>query len=189
MGLMEAMVALGGENPEIIYSDHEKALDTDEMIEWYEKDKIKHIITRSHAWFVERFIRTFKHALYKRIDDNELVNVQWTDLIDQIVLTYNKTVKHSATGMTPNEARKPKNEIAVRMNLLVKKRHDRIYPMLSIGDKVKIQRKKTKGEKERTSFFSDEVHELESITKEHGQNYFKVKDDPRGYLRSELLKI
>lgn len=36
------------------------------------------IITRSHAWFAERFIRTFKLELFKRIENSKKENVQWT---------------------------------------------------------------------------------------------------------------
>jgi len=188
VGMLEAMKQIG-KHPEIIYSDDEGALSKPAMKEWFEKQKIKHIITRTHAWFAERFVRTFKGALYKRIDEGKLVDIQWTDLIYQIMLTYNNKLKHSATGMTPEEARRPKNEIDVKMSLLLKKKHSRIYPMLSIGDKVKIIRKKGTGEKERTSIFSSESYELEGITKEHGQNYFKVIGKPRSYLRNELLKV
>ena len=91
--------------------------------------------------------------------------------------------------MTPAEAAKPKNEIAVKMNLLLKKRHDRIYPILESGDKVKIFRKQKKGEKERTAVWSDEHYIVENISKEHGQNYYKLTGLKTTYLRNELLKI
>ena len=48
--------------------------------------------------------------LYKRIDRGKVFHPRWIDLVYPITLTYNKTLKHSATGMTPHEARKPKNE-------------------------------------------------------------------------------
>ena len=91
--------------------------------------------------------------------------------------------------MTPAEAAKPKNEIEVKMNLLLKKRHDRIYPMLDIADKVKIFRKKDKGEKERTAVWSEEHYVVENISKEHGQTYYKLTGLKRTYLRNEILKI
>jgi hypothetical protein len=187
--LLEGMVALGG-RPEIIYSDHEGALGSNAMAEWFASQKnLTHHITRNHAHFAERFIRTFKDALYKRIDQGSAQNPQWTDFIFEIMLTYNNKNKHSATGMTPAEAAKPKNEIAVKMNLLLKKRHDRIYPMLSLGDKVKMFRKKEKGEKERTAVWSDEHYIVENISKEHGQNYYTLSGQKTTYLRNEMLKV
>ena len=38
------------------------------------------------------------------------------------------------------------------MNLLLKKRHDRIYPILESGDKVKIFRKKRRARKSAQQF-------------------------------------
>ena len=68
--------------------------------------------------------------------------VQWTDFVHEVMLTYNNKIKQSATGFTPSDAKKKANETDVRLNLLNKKKHDRRYPLLSIGDKVKINRKK-----------------------------------------------
>jgi hypothetical protein len=178
-----------GEKPDIIYTDDEGALSTTAMKEYFEKQKIKHIITRSHAWFAERFIRTFKFSLFKRVDASKKEAVQWTDFIFEILLTYNNKIKHSATGFTPSDAKKKGNETDVKLNLLNKKKHDRRYPLLSIGDKVKIYRKKEPGEKERTSNWSNNTYEVETIAKSHGQTYFKVEGMSREYSRHEILKV
>jgi hypothetical protein len=61
--------------------------------------------------------------------------------------------------------------------------------LLSIGDKVKIYRKKEPGEKERTSNWSSNTYEVETIAKSHGQTYFKVEGVAREYSRHELLKV
>jgi hypothetical protein len=178
-----------GEKPDIIYTDDEGALSTTAMKEYFEKQKIKHIVTRSHAWFAERFIRTFKFSLFKRVENSKKEGVQWTDFILEILLTYNNKIKHSATGFTPSEAKKKGNETDVKLNLLNKKKHDRRYPLLSIGDQVKIYRKKEPGEKERTSNWSSNTYEVETISKSHGQTYFKVEGMAREYSRHEILKV
>ena len=105
------------------------------------------------------------------------------------MLTYNNKIKHSSTGFTPTEAKKKGNEIDVKLNLLAQKKHNRRYPLLSIGDKVKIYRKKEIGEKERTSNWSDNTYEVETISKSLGQTYFKVEGLSREYSRHELLKV
>ena len=186
-GLMESILKMGGK-PEIIYTDDEGSLGTEAMKKYFQDESIKHVITRGHAWFAERGIRTFKDALYKRIDNSEKENEQWPDFIYEILLTYNNKLKHSSTGFTPEEARKSKNEINVRMNLLVGKKHNRIYPELKEHDKVRIYRKKKKGEKERTSTWSENSYEIEAINTTHGQNYFKLVGLTKEYLRNELLK-
>ena len=198
-GILEGINKMG-KKPDIIYTDDEGALSTPAMKEYFEQQKIKHIITRTHAWFAERFIRTFKDALFKRVENSKkdavkqrnatgVDNVQWTDFIFEILLTYNNKNKHSATGHTPAEAKKPSNEIDVKLNLLSKKKHERRYPLLSIGDKVKIIRKKKVGEKERTSVWSEPNYEIAEITKSHGQTVFKVEGMPRYYSRHEILKV
>ena len=187
-GILEGINKMG-KKPDIIYTDDEGALSTTAMKEYFEKQKIKHIITRSHAWFAERFIRTFKFSLFKRVENSKKEGVQWTDFIFEILLTYNNKIKHSATGFTPSDAKKKGNETDLKLNLLNKKKHDRRYPLLSIGDKVKIYRKKEPGEKERTSNWSTNTYEVETIAKSHGQTYFKVEGMAREYSRHELLKV
>ena len=52
-------------------------------------------------------------------------------------------LKHSATGMTPKEARKDKNEFRAMLNVASKAKKEKIYPELFVGDKVKIMRKES----------------------------------------------
>ena len=77
----------------------------------------------------------------------------------------------------------------MKLNMLVKQRHTRRYPILEIGDKVKIYRKKKVGEKERTSNFSQNVYEVEKIVRSLGQPFFILKGLERQYMRAELLKV
>ena len=58
------------------------------MTEYYIQTKIKHYVTRNHAAFAERFIRTFTDMLYKRIDGGSKENPQWHDYIYEVMLTY-----------------------------------------------------------------------------------------------------
>ena len=66
-GILECFKMMG-KKPEILYTDDEAAISSDAMTEYYIQNKIKHYVTRNHAAFAERFIRTFKDMLYKRID-------------------------------------------------------------------------------------------------------------------------
>ena len=70
------------------------------------------------------------------------------DNIFEILLTYNNKDVHSATGLTPNEARKEKNEFTAKLNVSVKARKERTYLSLEVRDKVKTTRKKAITEKE-----------------------------------------
>ena len=178
-----------GKKPKLLYTDDEGALSADDIKKYLKDENIKHIIGRTSSWFAERGIRTFKDMLYKRVENSKKKKLQWNDLIFEILLTYNNKLKNSTTKFTPSEARKPENEFDVKMNLLLNKKHTRIYPELNTNDKVKIYRKKRTGEKERTSHWSDNSYEIEKIGKSLGQDYYKLKGLDRQYLRHELLKL
>ena len=51
--------------PTFIYSDEEGALTSNDVQGYLKKEKIEVIMTRNHAHFVERFIRTFNMMLRK----------------------------------------------------------------------------------------------------------------------------
>ena len=146
-------------------------------------------MTRNHAHFVERFIRTFKMMLRKRIDaDIKQGNeIQWIDYIFQILLTYNNKNEHSSINMTPNEATKDDKQLDVKLNLELKAKRDRRYPDLKIGDLVKIMLKYNKMRKEHNPLYSDMKYEIESIEEKHGLKFYKVNG--RARLRNELLLI
>ena len=175
--------------PKIIYTDDEASLQTEAMKKYFKEQNIKHIITRSHAHFSEIFIRTFKSMLYKRIDASEDKDtIQWDSLIFEVLITYNNKLKHSTHGYTPADAAKKENSLDVKLNLEAKAKNTRKYPEISVGDKVKILRKKKIGEKERTSIWGNEIYEVVSIGKSIGQKYYKLKDLSKEYLRNEILR-
>jgi hypothetical protein len=76
-----------GKKPEIIYSDNELGLRPEAVDHLLKERGIDHIITRSKAWFAERAVRTFKSALYKRVENSKKEDVQWTEFIFPILLT------------------------------------------------------------------------------------------------------
>ena len=159
-GTMEGLEQMRAK-PKIIYTDDEVSYTDDEgsksgadFKQLVEDEGIELYRTRGHPAFAERFIRTFKDKLFKRVDNDEKkgnTNIQWIDCITEILLTYNNKDVHSATGLTPNEARKERNEFKSKLNISVKAKKERIYPSLEVGDRVKIMRKKAITEKERTS--------------------------------------
>ena len=110
-GIVEGMQKMGGK-PQRFYSDEEGTLTGKVVNEYLQKENIEMHLTRGHPNFAERGIRTFKDKLFKRVEADERrkkENIQWNDYTFEIVLTYNNKDKHSATGMTPQQARM-KNE-------------------------------------------------------------------------------
>lgn len=189
-GTMEVLQKMGAK-PKIIYTDDEGSIGGNLFKEYVEGEGIELYRTRGHPAFSERFIRTFKDKLFKRVENDEKQgkSVQWIDYIFEIMLTYNNKDVHSATGQTPNEARKKKNELKSVMNVSMKAKKEKLYPELHIGDKVKIVRKKAITEKERTSHFLKGEYTVEEINQKLGQKYYKLTDYNRPLMRHELLKV
>ena len=100
----------------MVYSDNDTAIDEPIVQQWFKDQNIKHITTRTHASQAERQIRTYKDMFEKRMENNP-DNKPWTDYIYPILLTYNHKLKSSITGRTPNEAKKPENNMNVKIQL------------------------------------------------------------------------
>ena len=142
--LIEGFSKMGGKC-KILYTDDEGALNSKSIQHYLKEHNIEHHRTRGHAQYSERGIRTFKDALYKRVEADEQKgkpNIQWTDYILEILLTYNNKNIHSTTKFTPSQAKLPKHEFEVKLNISLQAKHNRTYPEVEVGDSVKIMRKK-----------------------------------------------
>ena len=190
-GTMEGLQKMKAK-PKIIYTDDERGIASADFKEYVDGEGIELYRTRGHPAFAERFIRTFKDKLFKRVEHDEKkgkANIQWVDYIFEIMITYNNKDVHSATGLTPNEARKERNEFKAKLNVSVKARKEKIYPPLEVGDRVKILRKKAITEKERTSHFLQGEYTVEAINTKLNQKYYTLEGFNRPLLRHELSKI
>ena len=137
-----------GGKPQTIYSDNEGAFVSDEIQKFFKDNNIRHITTLTHAPVAERQIRTIKSMIYQRV---EKTGQKWYDILGSVLLVYNNKMVHSAIKMTPNEARQPTNELNVKLNLQLNRTKLRKYPTVSVGDTVRLYRKKDKLDKERKS--------------------------------------
>jgi hypothetical protein len=52
-----------GKLPEMLYTDDEGSFHSKQAVSYYRENKIKHLITRTHAPYAERAIRTIKAML------------------------------------------------------------------------------------------------------------------------------
>ena len=89
----------------------------------------------------------------------------------------------SITKLTPSEAREPKNTLDVKINLELKRRQARTYPIIEIGDMV------DKFDKENKPVWLNGIHRVEEITKKFGQKFYKVSGVPKLLMRAEVLKL
>ena len=65
--------------------------------------------------------------IYGNVEQENRTEYELTDLIHPILLTYNSKLVHSATGLTPKEARDPSNELEAYANMKLKAKHNRKY--------------------------------------------------------------
>ena len=183
--IKEDIRKMGGK-PETMYTDNEGAFVSNEIQKYFKEVGIRHITTLSHAPVAERQIRTLKSMIYQRV---EKTNRKWYDVLGPVLLVYNHKMVHSATKLTPNEARKPANELNAKLNLQLNRTKLRKYPNVSVGDSVKLYRNKDKLDKERKSLWSTNSYKVEKIIQSAGEAMFKLEGVPKPVLRHEILLI
>jgi hypothetical protein len=183
VAIKEDIHKMGGK-PETIYSDNEGAFVSNEVQKYFKDNNIRHLTTLSHAPVAERQIRTIKSMIYQRVEKTKR---KWYDVLGPVLLIYNSKMVHSSTKMTPNEARKPTNELNVKLNLQLNKTRLRKYPNVSVGDWVHLYSKKDKLDKERKSVWSTRIYKVEEIVHSIGEAMFKLSGVPKPVLRHEIL--
>ena len=82
-GLKKIIAEMG--KPKQLYSDEESSVKSAKMVEFLNRTEIKSVQTSTHAHTVERFIRTFKDNLYRRLDALKQTKKDWFRHIDNIV--------------------------------------------------------------------------------------------------------
>ena len=110
---------------------------------------------------VERWIRTMKERMWKYFTDNN--TNRYVDVLPDLVKGYNNT-RHSSIKMTPVEASQEKNELRVWRTLYPDhlERRD-INPEFSVGDKVRISKKKKTFEKGYTTRWTEEIFTIVEV--------------------------
>ena len=122
---------------------------------------------------VERWIRTMKEKIWKYFTDNNTYT--YIDVLPDLVEDYNNTV-HSSIKMTPVEASKKKNELTVWRNLYPDRyKINDITPKFSVGDKVRISKKKKTFEKGYTTRWTEEIFTITKIQNTNPITY-KLED-------------
>ena len=144
--------------PEKMWVDKGKEFynkDVKELIELYSTEN------EEKSSVVERWIRNMKEKMWKYFTDNN-TNV-YVDILPDFVEDYNNT-RHSSIKMTPVEASKKKNELTVWRNLYPNRLNIiDIKPKFSIGDKVRISKKKKTFEKGYTTRWTEEIFTIVEV--------------------------
>ena len=121
----------------------------------------------------ERWIRTMKEKMFKYFTDYN--TNKYIDVLPELVEDYNNTV-HSSTKLTPTDASKEENELKVWSNLYPDRyKTSRLNPKFSVGDKVRITKKKTVFEKGYTTRWTEEIFTIKEIRETNPLTY-KLED-------------
>ena len=134
--------------------------------EFYNKD-VKDLIelysteNEEKSSVVERWIRTMEEEMWKYFSAKS-TNV-YMNVLSDLVKEYNNT-RHSSIKMTPVKASKKENELTVWRNLYPEhfEIHD-IKPRFSVGDKVRISKKKKTFEKGYTTRWTGEIFTIVEV--------------------------
>ena len=151
---------------------------TDKGKEFYNKN-VKDLVelysteNEEKSSIVERWIRTMKEKMWKYFTDNSTYT--YIDILPDLIEDYNNTVQ-SSTKLTPVEASKKKNELTVWRNLYPDrlKIHD-LTPKFSVGDEVRISKKKKTFEKGYTTRWTEEIFTITKIQNTNPITY-KIAD-------------
>ena len=122
---------------------------------------------------VERWIRTMKEKMWKYFTANS-TNI-YLNILPDLVKEYNNT-RHSSIKMTLIKASKKENELRVSRNLYPEhlEIHD-IKPKFSVGDKVRISKKKKTFEKGYTTRWTEEIFTIAEVKRTSPVTY-KIVD-------------
>ena len=144
--------------PEKMWVDKGKEFynkDVKELIELYSTEN------EEKSSVVERWIRTMKKKMWKYFTTNS--TSVYINVLPGLVREYNNT-RHSSIKMTPVKASKKENELRVWRNLYPEHLEIRdIKPKFSIGDKVRISKKKKTFEKGYTTRWTEEIFTIAEV--------------------------
>lgn len=173
--------------PAILMTDEEGGLQSKQVGDYLKKENITYIVNRNHCAFIERFIRTFRNLINRRLQKR---NEHWYDLIFEVLLTYNRKMVSSATGFTPNDANKKENRAEVKDSMESRAKHEKTYEEIKVGDKVRVYRKrKHLSEKEAVPVWSKVSFEVVKIDDDinAGKLYYVAGND-KPLIRAQILK-
>jgi hypothetical protein len=155
-------------------------------------------VSRTPASFVERAIRTLRDGISVRLEALHLPKKDWWKMIAPVVHQYNNE-PHTTTGVKPDDAAKldwdspgeREKIIEIRSSIEGKAHHNRTYPLISVGDRVKVLRKPGKYGEFKSDFvaWSPQTFLVQSIAYEAGSPVFHLEGRVRPLRLHEILKV
>ena len=194
--LQEGFEHMGGK-PEILYSDQEGGLRSNEAQKWLRDNNVKMIFTRHHAAFVERQIRTVKDTMLKRIEKWATRDPPnwglWRSkpFLKQICDIRNNERENATTQLKPVDAERAENHTKLVTRLELERKSNRPLERINVDDYVQYYGQKKKPfSKEFESVWAKPVTKITEIVKVGEQNLYRLENQPTElYVRAELRKV
>ena len=170
----DSIIQTSNRKPEKLWVDQGSEFFNRVMDQWLKSNNIKRYNTfnEGKAVVIERFNRTLKTRMWKYFSSNNTYN--YTGVIDKLISQYNNS-KHRSIKMKPKEASLKKNEAQVYNNLYGDLTQELRTSKYSIGDNVRITKKKTTFEKGYTPNWTEEVFKIVGIQNSNPVTY-KIQD-------------
>ena len=147
--------------------------------------------TSTHAHTAERFIRTFKDNLYRRLDSLKQDKTNWIKHIDNIIEKQTST-EHSVTQIKPTEVGNKENHVWVNWHLQNAAKKNRKHPDIKDGDMVRYKLKPSIGTKSHEPKWSSTRHRIVGNSTDNQYYIPSVAVEHRKtklWMRHELLNI
>ena len=172
--------------PKQLYSDEESSFRANMFFRFMIDTGIKHVQTSTHAPTVERFIRTSKDNLYRRLDGLNQNKSEWVKHVKSIVTKYNNT-EHNTPEIKPLDAVKQEKRLWVNWHLQNNATKNRKHPKINEGDMVRVNINRNKFAKGYVPNWSRERYKVVGI--KGNQYLIPGMNKDKLYLRHELLKV
>ena len=182
--LKQVIETLG--KPKQLYSDEEGAFNSTKYIRFINEQNIKHIQTTTHAHTVERYIKTFKMNLYRRLDGLGHEKSDWVKHVSGIITKYNHTL-HSTIQIKPVEAKLPQNHLWVWWHIQANSKKNRKYPKIEPSNYVRIKINQKKTAKSHDPTFTKEKYKVVAV--KDGEYFIPSYHKHRLWMRHELLLV
>ena len=144
--------------PEKMWVDKGKDIynkDVKDLIDLYSTENVE------KSSVVERWIKTMKEKMWKYFSANS--TNAYINVLPDLVREYNNT-RHSPIKMTPKNESKKENELRVWRNLYPNHLEIKdIKPKFSVGDRVRISKKKKTFEKGYTTRWTEEIFTIAKV--------------------------
>ena len=168
----EAILSRTSRRPETVETDHGKEFFGKAFQDLCKRLGIHHFSTQSSnkACVVERFNRSLKELMYKHFYATN--SLKWRPVLQDLLRTYNGRF-HRSIGMSPDEVNAG-NEDEVHRRLYG--RRPKRGKRYSVGDMVRISKKKHIFEKGYLPNFTEEVFRILNVIGNHAPYRYELED-------------